>query len=60
MVRELLEVGLLLVKLLPELEKLFPLALANGHVLAGLLAAMEGRAVGAEARQFRRTGKWKT
>lgn len=42
MVRELLEVDLLLVELLPQLHEPLALALADGHVLAGLLAAGEG------------------
>lgn len=46
MVRELLEVGLLLVELLSQLEEPLPLALADGHVLASLLAAREGIAIG--------------
>lgn len=42
MIRELLEVSLLLVDLLAELEELLLLALADGIVLSGLLTAPEG------------------
>lgn len=42
---ELLEVGLLLGKLLLELEELLLLALADGHVLRSLLSALEGVSV---------------
>jgi len=45
MVRQLLEVGLLLVQLLPELEEPLLLALADGVVLVGALAALEGVSV---------------
>jgi hypothetical protein len=44
-VRQLLEVGLLLVQLLLELEEPLLLALANGVVLVGALAALEGISV---------------
>jgi hypothetical protein len=42
---ELLEVGLLLVELLPELEEPLLLALSDGEVLVCLLAALEGISV---------------
>lgn len=42
MVRELLEVVLLLPELLSEGDELLLLALADGKVLLGLLAALEG------------------
>ena len=42
MVRELLQVRLLLGQLLLELEELFLLAQADGVVLVGLLALLEG------------------
>ena len=42
MVRELLEVGLLLPKLLLESHELLLLALADGVILLGALAALEG------------------
>lgn len=45
MIRQLLEVGLLLVELLPQLEEPLLLALADGVVLAGLFAALEGVSV---------------
>jgi hypothetical protein len=44
-VRQLLEVGLLLVQLLLELEEPLLLALTDGVVLAGALAALEGVSV---------------
>ena len=53
MVGKFLEVGLLLVKLLSQLEELLPLALANGHVLAGLLAARESIPVARRCGQSR-------
>lgn len=46
MVRQLLQVGLLLGELLLELLELLLLALADGKVLAGALAPLEGVAVG--------------
>ena len=45
MVRQLLQVGLLLGQLLLELLELLLLALANREVLAGALAPLEGVAV---------------
>lgn len=42
MVREALEVLLLLSKLLPELQKLLLLTHADSHILAGALTALEG------------------
>ena len=45
MIAQRLEVSLLLVQLLPELEEPLLLALADGVVLAGALAALEGVAV---------------
>jgi len=44
-VGQLLEVSLLLGELLPELPELLLLALADGEVLAGALAPLEGVAV---------------
>lgn len=46
MVLELLQVSLLLLKLLLKLHKLFLLALADSIILVGLLALLEGVAVG--------------
>lgn len=45
MVRELLEVGLLLAELLLESHELLLLALADGVILLGALAALEGVAI---------------
>ena len=45
MVRELLEVSLLLVELLPQLEELLLLALPDGVVLLRLLTSLEGVSV---------------
>lgn len=45
MLGEAIEVLLLLGQLLPELEQLFLFALADGVVLGGLFAALEGVAV---------------
>lgn len=47
MVRKLLEVLLLLLDLLPKRLELLALDLADGHLLAGALASLEGIAMGA-------------
>lgn len=52
MVRELLDVGLLLGELLLELLELLLLALADRKVLLGALAALEGVTVEAGPSQF--------
>jgi len=43
--RELLEVVLLLLDLLPELDELLPLGLADEQLLVGTLALLEGISV---------------
>lgn len=45
MIRQLLEVGLLLLELLAELQELLLLAHTDGIVLVGLLSALEGVSV---------------
>lgn len=56
MLRQPLEVRLLLGELLPELEQLLLLALLDGPVLEGLLAALEGVSVGVVSKSCDREG----
>ena len=53
MVRQLLQVGLLLGQLLLELAQLLLLALADRVLLAGALASLEGVAVGGDVSVMR-------